>query len=105
MCIVQDNVESNNDASPSVAAGFHTVRYALGQKVVTDAARHNSCAHRVRAFWTNAVNSGNSQKAINLTHRTTTKVWKDCLEPKFRPQVARIPEGLPFYACYSGGRQ
>ena len=48
-CYLLELVNSSNDIRASVV-DFETMRYILGPKVVTDVARHNSCAHRVRAF-------------------------------------------------------
>ena len=76
-----------------------TIRYVLGTEVVTDAARHNSCAHRLGAFWTNMVNPGQIQKVVDLTCRTTIKVWNNCLDPRHRPNVALRQETEPFYRC------
>ena len=36
---------------------------------------------------------------MELTHRTTAKVWNDCLEPRHRPNVALRQETKPFYRC------
>ena len=68
----------------------HNILYVLGTEVVTDAARHSSCAHRVRAFRTNMVNPGQLQNAVDLTRTTTAKVWNVCLEPHHRPNVALL---------------
>ena len=78
---------------------FQSIRFVLGIKVVTNAARHNSCAHCLRAFLTNMVNPCQLQKAVELTHRTTTRVWNDCSEPCYRPNVALRQETKPFYRC------
>ena len=83
-----ENVNSSADTRDNVVMDSQTIRYVLGTEVVTDAARHNSCAHRPRAFWTNMVNPNQLQKTVELTHRTTTKVWKDCLEPSYMPNTA-----------------
>ena len=72
----------SNDTRGNVVMDSQTIRYVLGTKVVTDAARPNSCVHRVWAFWTNMVNPGKLQKAVERTHRTTTRVWNDYLEPR-----------------------
>ena len=53
-----ENVNSTADKRANVGADFETVQYVLGPEVVTNAARHNSCAHGVRAFWTNMANAG-----------------------------------------------
>ena len=98
-----ENVNSSDDRRANVVADFETVRYVLGPEVVTDAARHNSCAHRVRAFWTDMANAGQLQKAIELTDCTTDRVWKDCLEPNHRPNTAIRQESRPFYLCNASG--
>ena len=94
-----ENVNISDDTKDNVVMDSQTIRYVLGAEVVTDAARHNSCAHRLRTFWTNKVNPGQFQKAVELTHMTTTKVWHDCLEPCHRPNVAMRQETKPFYRC------
>ena len=53
-----ENVNSSDDTRDNVVMDFQTVRYVFGTVVITDATRHNSCAHRLRAFWTNMVNPG-----------------------------------------------
>ena len=65
----------------------------------------DSCAHRLRAFWTNMVNRGQFRKAVELTHKTTTKVWSNCLEPCHRPNVTLRQEAKPFYRCNITGAQ
>ena len=50
-----ENVNSNDDTRDNVVMDSQTIRYVLGTEVITDAARHTSCAHRLRAFWTNMV--------------------------------------------------
>ena len=45
------------------------------------------------------VNQGQLQKAVELAHRTTTRVWNDCLEPRYTPNVALRKETKPFYRC------
>ena len=45
-----ENVNSSDDTRDNVVMDFQTIRYVLGTEVVTDAARHNSCAHYLRAF-------------------------------------------------------
>ena len=93
------NVYSNDDPRDSVVMDSQTIQYVLGTEVVTTAARHNLCAHRLRAFWTNMVNSGQLQKAVELTHRTTTRLWNDYLELSYKPNVAVRQETKPFYRC------
>ena len=51
------------------------------------------------AFWTNMVDPGQFQKAVEFTHRTTTKVRHDCLKPCHWPNVALQQETKPFYQC------
>ena len=46
------NENSSEDARDNIVTDFQTICYVLGTEVVTDAARHNSCAHRLKAFWT-----------------------------------------------------
>ena len=75
------------------------MRYVPDTKVVTNTTWHNSCAHRLRAFRTNMVNPGQLQEAMELTHKTTTRVWSDCLKPRHRPNVALRQETKPFYRC------
>ena len=94
-----ENVNSSDDTRDNVVMDFQTLRYVLGIEVVTDVARHNSCAHRLRAFWTNMVKPNQLQNAVELTQRTTAKVWNDCLEPRHRPNVALREETKPFYRC------
>ena len=78
---------------------FQTIRYIFGTEVVTHAAGHNSYDHHSRAFWTNVVNPCQLQKVVELTYRTTTRDWRDCLEPRHRPNVALRHETKPFYRC------
>ena len=91
--------EQRDDTRDNVVMDFQTIQYVLGTKVVIDAGRHYSCAHRLRAFWTNMVNPCQFQKAVELTHLATTKVWHDCLEPCHRPNVVLRQETKPFYRC------
>ena len=94
-----ENVNSSDDTRDNVVMDFQTIRYVLGTEFVIYAAWHNSCAHRLRAFWTNMVNPCRFQEAVELTHRTTTRMWHDCLEPCRRPNVALRQETKPFYRC------
>ena len=96
---VMENVNHSDDTKDNVVMDFQTIRYVLGTKVVTDAPRHTSCAHRVREFWTNMVNPGQLQKAVELTNWTTTTVWKDCLETSYTPNIALRQETKPLYWC------
>ena len=57
-----ENVNSIDDTRDNVVMDFQTIRYVLGTEVVTHAAKHNSCAHRLRTFWTNMVNPCHLQK-------------------------------------------
>ena len=82
---------------------FESIQSILGPEVLTDAARHNSCAHRVRAFWTNMVDAGQLQKAIDLTNRPADKIRRDCLEPNHRPNTTVRQEKTPFYRCNTAG--
>ena len=41
------NVNSSGDGRQNVESDFEAVRYVPGKEVVTDAARHYSCAHSV----------------------------------------------------------
>ena len=45
------------------------------------------------------VNPGQFEKVVELAHRTTTKVWHDCLELCHRPNVALRQKTKPFYQC------
>ena len=94
-----ENVNFSDDTRDNVVMDFQTIRYVLGTKVVTDAVRHSSCSHRVRAFRTNMVNPRQLKKTVELTHRTTTRVWSDYLEPCHRPNIALGQETKPFYRC------
>ena len=49
------------------------------------------------------VNPGQLQKAVELTHGTTPNVWNDCLEPRYRPNLALRQETKPFYRCNIAG--
>ena len=46
---ILDNVVSKDDPHPSIKTDNDSVRFFVGPKIVTDAARHNSHAHRYRA--------------------------------------------------------
>ena len=59
-----ENVNGIDDTRDNVVMDFQTIRYVLGTEVVTHAAKHNSCAHRLRPFWTNMVSLGLLQKAV-----------------------------------------
>ena len=45
-----ENVNSSDDTRDNVVMDLQAMRYVLGTEVVTDAARHNWCAHRLQEF-------------------------------------------------------
>ena len=47
-----ENVNSRDERRANIVAHFETLRYVLGSEVVSDATRHNSRAHCVRALLT-----------------------------------------------------
>jgi hypothetical protein len=77
----------------------------LGAHVVTDAVQHGSYAHRVRALWTNIVNTRTLQAALNEHKPPHSRKVDDILDQGRTAQVAFQSDRWPRYKANIQGKQ
>ena len=83
---------------------FQHVQHYIGQATIIDAARHGAPAHRLRAFWTNLVDSHMLQAANNLVTRDIRVTVDSILDPHHKAQICLRADQPPFYPANEVGR-
>ena len=100
-----ENVHSGEDARPLVQAAWATVTGVLGQPVVLDAAQVGSCAHRVRAYWTNLIPRPWLESAVRLEGRLADLYVDDILDAGRTSAPVTLELPAPFFPCNVVGQR
>jgi hypothetical protein len=93
---VIEHVAAGFDRRPKVREHYAAARGLLGPEVVFDAAQVGSCAHRLRAWWTNLVGTALLRAAIKAQKRPAGLFVHHVLGPgtqKNRPRQQKQPHG------------
>ena len=72
---------------------------AIGEPVLTDAARFGAGAHRLRNFWTNLAATVHLQTLLDTFERPAAANVQTMLLPEHRVRLARKEETGPWYRC------
>ena len=76
---------------------YATICERIGTCVLLDAARVDSCAHRLRDYWTNLADATAIQGRLDLMQRQPAACLQRILEPGRRPKTCRSTNPSPPY--------
>jgi len=83
---------------------FPRVCTDLGWPLCVDAAGQGSYAHRLRNFWTNAVDVYQAQLRLDAVHRDDSRRAQHILLPGATARVSKYTDRAPFYPCNVRGQ-